>query len=99
MLLTRSKMRRLPGHERSVRFGVEHLYGPRAQTVAGQYLLWRKNRNLWKHRPSARKPNFSCARKMKRVKADVEEEVEYLGPAGNRGHAFHDANSLASLRE
>ena len=36
---------------------------------------------------------------MECVKADLEEQAEHLGPAGNCGHTFSDPNRAASLDE
>jgi hypothetical protein len=71
---------RHPGDERSIRFGVEHLHRTGPEAVAGQYLLWRKRRDLWKHWASVRNPHLSGARKMECVKSDLEEQAEHLRP-------------------
>src|SRR5262245_11993594 len=65
--------------------------------MADQYLLRRKSGDLWKHRASARKTNFSGARKMEGVETDIEEEAEHLGSAGHGGHALRDPDRPASL--
>jgi len=36
---------------------------------------------------------------MECFKAELEEQAEPLGPAGNWGHAFHDPNRAASVGE
>src|SRR5262249_7303311 len=81
------------------RFSVEHLYRTGPEPVAGQYLLWRKRGDLWKHRASVRKPDLSGAREMECVKADLEEQAENLRPPRKRGQALPDPNHPASLGE